>query len=59
MKGESEETTTGVHLLKEMAVKSELLFPAINIDDCVTKSKFNSVYGCRRALLDGTCEQPM
>merc|ERR1712050_544266 len=46
-KGVSEETTTGVHRLKEMAAKGELLFPAINVNDCVTKSKFDNVYGCR------------
>merc|ERR1712223_2288309 len=45
-KGVSEETTTGVHRLKEMAAKGELLFPAINVNDCVTKSKFDNVYGC-------------
>merc|ERR1712086_767749 len=43
--GVSEETTTGVHRLKEMAAKGELLFPAINVNDCVTKSKFDNVYG--------------
>jgi len=52
-KGVSEETTTGVHRLKEMAVKGELLFPAINVNDCVTKSKFDNVYGCRHSLPDG------
>merc|ERR1712117_257685 len=52
-KGVSEETTTGVHKLKEMAVKGELLFPAINVNDCVTKSKFDNVYGCRHSLPDG------
>merc|ERR1711877_102263 len=49
----SEETTTGVHRLKEMAAKGELLFPAINVNDCVTKSKFDNVYGCRHSLPDG------
>merc|ERR1712195_440181 len=53
MKGVSEETTTGVHRLKEMATKGELLFPAINVNDCVTKSKFDNVYGCRHSLTDG------
>merc|ERR1712078_732545 len=53
MKGVSEETTTGVHRLKEMAAKGELLFPAINVNDCVTKSKFDNVYGCRHSLPDG------
>merc|ERR1739848_401624 len=48
-----EETTTGVHRLKEMAAKGELLFPAINVNDCVTKSKFDNVYGCRHSLPDG------
>jgi adenosylhomocysteinase len=52
-KGVSEETTTGVHRLKEMAAKGELLFPAINVNDCVTKSKFDNVFGCRHSLPDG------
>merc|ERR1711869_151226 len=52
-KGVSEATTTGVHRLKEMAAKGELLFPAINVNDCVTKSKFDNVYGCRHSLPDG------
>merc|ERR1712217_940013 len=52
-KGVSEEATTGVHRLKEMAAKKELLFPAINVNDCVTKSKFDNVYGCRHSLPDG------
>merc|ERR1711957_899205 len=52
-KGVSEETTTGVHRLKEMADKGELLFPSINVNDCVTKSKFDNVYGCRHSLPDG------
>merc|ERR1719160_1048148 len=52
-KGVSEETTTGVHRLKQMAAKGELLFPAINVNDCVTKSKFDNVYGCRHSLPDG------
>merc|ERR1711868_181134 len=51
-KGVSEETTTGVHRLREMAAKGELLFPAINVNDCVTKSKFDNVYGCRHSLPD-------
>merc|ERR1712124_77616 len=51
--GVSEETTTGVHRLKEMAAKGELLFPAINVNDCVTKSKFDNIYGCRHSLPDG------
>merc|ERR1711971_662959 len=53
LKGVSEETTTGVLRLKEMAAKGELLFPAINVNDCVTKSKFDNVYGCRHSLPDG------
>merc|ERR1712054_692916 len=52
-RGVSEETTTGVHRLKQMAAKGELLFPAINVNDCVTKSKFDNVYGCRHSLTDG------
>jgi len=52
-KGVSEETTTGVLRLKAMAAKGELLFPAINVNDCVTKSKFDNVYGCRHSLPDG------
>jgi len=51
--GVSEETTTGVHRLIQMAEKGELLFPAINVNDCVTKSKFDNVYGCRHSLPDG------
>ncbi|KFG55060.1 putative adenosylhomocysteinase [Toxoplasma gondii FOU] len=53
LKGVSEETTTGVHRLLQMAKKKELLFPAINVNDCVTKSKFDNVYGCRHSLPDG------
>merc|ERR1711907_644252 len=52
-KGVSEETTTGVHKLKEMVKEGQLLFPAINVNDCVTKSKFDNVYGCRHSLPDG------
>ncbi|KAL8453739.1 hypothetical protein Emed_000680 [Eimeria media] len=52
VKGVSEETTTGVHRLLHMAEKKELLFPAINVNDCVTKSKFDNVYGCRHSLPD-------
>merc|ERR1712216_991955 len=51
--GVSEETTTGVHRLKEMAAKGELLLRAINVNDCVTKSKFDNAYGCRHSLPDG------
>jgi len=53
VRGVSEETTTGVHRLKLMAKAGELLFPAINVNDCVTKSKFDNVYGCRHSLPDG------
>ncbi|HEY1049983.1 MAG TPA: adenosylhomocysteinase [Prosthecobacter sp.] len=53
LKGVSEETTTGVHRLYEMAKASKLLFPAINVNDSVTKSKFDNLYGCRESLLDG------
>merc|ERR1711990_546438 len=53
MVGVSEETTTGVHRLIQMANKGELLFPGINVNDCVTKSKFDNVYGCRHSLPDG------
>jgi adenosylhomocysteinase len=51
--GVSEETTTGVHRLYEMAKKGTLLFPAINVNDSVTKSKFDNLYGCRESLVDG------
>ncbi|MBU1739894.1 MAG: adenosylhomocysteinase [Proteobacteria bacterium] len=51
--GVSEETTTGVHRLYEMEKKGELLFPAINVNDSVTKSKFDNIYGCRHSLIDG------
>jgi len=51
--GVSEETTTGVHRLYQMAEAGELLFPAINVNDSVTKSKFDNVYGCRHSLPDG------
>jgi adenosylhomocysteinase len=51
--GVSEETTTGVHRLYEMAKKGTLMFPAINVNDSVTKSKFDNLYGCRESLLDG------
>lgn len=53
MKGVSEETTTGVHRLYQMLEKNELLFPAINVNDSVTKSKFDNLYGCRESLADG------
>merc|ERR1719150_3567664 len=51
--GVSEETTTGVHRLYAMSKKKELLFPALNVNDSVTKSKFDNVYGCRHSLPDG------
>ncbi|GAB5353005.1 hypothetical protein AAMO2058_000001300 [Amorphochlora amoebiformis] len=51
--GISEETTTGVHRLKEMAEEKRLLFPAINVNDSVTKSKFDNLYGCKHSLPDG------
>ena len=53
LRGVSEETTTGVHRLYQMAEAGELLFPAINVNDSVTKSKFDNVYGCRHSLPDG------
>tara|TARA_B110000014_G_scaffold150416_1_gene104946 strand:- start:42 stop:1472 length:1431 start_codon:yes stop_codon:yes gene_type:complete len=51
--GVSEETTTGVHRLKQMVEEGTLLFPAINVNDSVTKSKFDNLYGCRESLVDG------
>ncbi len=53
IKGVSEETTTGVHRLYQMQERGELLFPAINVNDSVTKSKFDNLYGCRESLADG------
>jgi len=53
VKGVSEETTTGVHRLYEMQKAGTLLFPAINVNDSVTKSKFDNLYGCRHSLIDG------
>jgi adenosylhomocysteinase len=53
VKGISEETTTGVHRLNEMANKGTLMCPAINVNDSVTKSKFDNLYGCRESLIDG------
>jgi adenosylhomocysteinase len=53
IKGVSEETTTGVHRLYQLAEAGELLFPAINVNDAVTKSKFDNKYGCRHSLIDG------
>src|SRR5271165_6094193 len=53
IKGVTEETTTGVHRLYQMQERGELLFPAINVNDSVTKSKFDNKYGCRHSLIDG------
>ena len=53
IQGVTEETTTGVHRLYEMQKRGELLFPAINVNDAVTKSKFDNLYGCRHSLVDG------
>ncbi len=53
IRGVSEETTTGVHRLYERVKAGTLLFPAINVNDCVTKSKFDNLYGCRESLIDG------
>ena len=53
IKGVTEETTTGVHRLYEMAKKGQLPFPAINVNDSVTKAKFDNLYGCRESLVDG------
>ena len=53
LKGVSEETTTGVHRLYQMMEKGELLIPAVNVNDSVTKSKFDNLYGCRESLADG------
>ena len=53
IRGVTEETTTGVHRLYQMLERNELLFPAINVNDSVTKSKFDNLYGCRHSLVDG------
>src|SRR5437870_5685402 len=53
VKGVTEETTTGVHRLYQLAETGDLLFPAINVNDSVTKSKFDNLYGCRHSLIDG------
>ena len=53
IKGLSEETTTGVHNLYKMMKNGELKVPAINVNDSVTKSKFDNLYGCRESLTDG------
>src|SRR5215468_6614297 len=55
MIGVSEETTTGVHRLYQMQDQGKLMFPAINVNDSVTKSKFDNIYGCRHSLTDGIC----
>jgi adenosylhomocysteinase len=55
IKGVTEETTTGVHRLYKMHEKGELIFPAINVNDSVTKSKFDNLYGCRHSLIDAIC----
>ncbi len=55
IRGVSEETTTGVHRLYQMEEAGKLLFPAINVNDSVTKSKFDNIYGCRHSLTDGLC----
>ena len=55
IKGVSEETTTGVHRLYQMVERGELMFPAMNVNDAVTKSKFDNLYGCRHSLVDGIC----
>merc|ERR1712072_318027 len=52
LRGVSEETTTGVHRLYQIEREGKLLFPAINVNDCVTKSKFDNLYGCRHSLVD-------
>ena len=53
VRGVSEETTTGVHRLQQMVRAKKLLFPAVNVNDSVTKSKFDNVYGCRHSIIDG------
>jgi adenosylhomocysteinase len=55
IQGVTEETTTGVHRLYQMTEAGQLLFPAINVNDSVTKSKFDNLYGCRHSLVDGIC----
>ena len=59
LKGVSEETTTGVHRLYKMQQEGSLLIPAINVNDSVTKSKFDNLYGCRESLADGIKRPPM
>lgn len=53
LKGISEETTTGVHRLEQLQKEGRLFFPAINVNDSVTKSKFDNLYGCQHSLIDG------
>jgi adenosylhomocysteinase len=53
LRGASEETTTGVHRLYQLEKEGKLLFPAVNVNDAVTKSKFDNIYGCRHSLIDG------
>ena len=53
LNGVSEETTTGVHRLEQMSKQGTLLCKAINVNDCVTKQKFDNIYGCRHSLPDG------
>lgn len=55
IKGVTEETTTGVHRLYQLQESGQLLFPAMNVNDSVTKSKFDNLYGCRHSLVDGLC----
>ena len=55
IQGVTEETTTGVHRLYQMVERGELFFPAMNVNDSVTKSKFDNLYGCRHSLVDGIC----
>ena len=59
IKGVSEETTTGVHRLYQIAKDGKLPFPAINVNDSVTKSKFDNLYGCKELLVDGSAAPPM
>ena len=58
IRGVTEETTTGVHRLYQFAEQGELLFPAINVNDSVTKSKFDNKYGCRHSLIEGSTAPP-
>jgi len=58
IRGVSEETTTGVHRLYEMERAGTLAFPAINVNDAVTKSKFDNLYGCRHSVVDGLNARP-